>query len=394
MSRHSHQHRTAVIRVSGVSLVELLISMTLGLILIAGMIAVFSGNKRTAELNTAMANIQENARFALSAIARDIRMSSYQGCLDSRRGALVNRAVNVPIPTGIGMVEGVQKYVFNDSSATGAVVDKPHEWIPEIAGGFVPPVDNPAIPGTHAIVLQYASKRFSRLSQEMQVGGFPSPAGTIFTDANLGFAVGDLAVISNCDNSDLFAVSNVGMAGDGQFLEHKSPLNWNGNLTFAYGGPKTNAMTEISRFVSNIYYIGDTGLTNETGDEVRALYQQSYPYNDINNPPSELVQGVENMRISYGLRSQNTLRYVSADDPDFQPSQVESIRIGIIMASYDRISEQEDQNTYVIAGHSIGPATSPVDATEHAADQRYRLVFNTTVKVRNRRGDRIFMSQQ
>jgi len=83
-------------RSRGFSLVELLIAMTLGLILMTGLIVVFSENKKSVELNSAMANIQENARFALSALSQDIRLSSYQGCLDSRRGAMNVLSVQSP----------------------------------------------------------------------------------------------------------------------------------------------------------------------------------------------------------------------------------------------------------------------------------------------------------
>ena len=383
-------------RVKGVSLIELLISMGLGLILLTGMIAVFSGNKRSAELNTAMANIQENARFALNQIGEDIRMASFQGCLDPRQGELNVKGVSAPIPIIGVLPEGGPHYSFNRSSVAGSVVVQPAQWQPAIAGGFVPPVTNPAIAGTHAIVLQYASTLQSELDGPVAngFGGTPNRAGTVYLKTNLGLATGDLAVISNCDNADLFAVSTSGLhAANGQFLEHKAPLNWDGNFTTFYGRDRDIAMTRVSRFVSHIYYVGDTGLSNEAGDTVRALYQQSFPYNDDENPPVELVQGVENMRVSYGIKDQNTLRYVTANDPAFRPQDVESVQIGLIMASYDRISEQNDGNTYVVAGQSIEPLKGSDHGFNHAGDQRYRLVFNTTVKVRNRREESIFMSQ-
>jgi len=132
----------------GVSLVELLIAMTLGLILMTGMIAVFSGNKRSSELNTAMANMQENARFALSTLAADIRMSAHQGCVDVRTSSLKVTAVNAPIPI-VGLdVSGEPEYDFNASSSTGSVIQPNGSWFPAIPGGFIPPIVNPAIPGT------------------------------------------------------------------------------------------------------------------------------------------------------------------------------------------------------------------------------------------------------
>ena len=72
---------------AGLSLVELMVAMTLGLLLLSGMIAVFSGNQRSAELNTAMANLQESARFALSRMSKDMRLAGHQGCLNPSQGS-------------------------------------------------------------------------------------------------------------------------------------------------------------------------------------------------------------------------------------------------------------------------------------------------------------------
>jgi len=381
-------------RSHGFSLIELLIAMTLGLVLLTGMIAVFSSNKRSSELNTAMANIQENARFALSALGEDIRMSGYQGCLDTRRGLPEVKATSAPIPQVGFTIAGEPNFDFSLSSTTGSVVVTETEWVPALPGGFVPPMINPAVPGTHVLAVQFGSRIDSLLTGPINVGGVPSPNGDVITEDNLGLDTGDLAMIANCDNVDIFAVSNAQPNGDGQLLKHEAPLNRNGSLAAPYGLPNNIAVTRVMRFISNIYYIGDTGLENDSGDSIRALYQQSFPYNDADKPPSEIVQGVENMRLSFGIRTNNTLQYVTADDPAFNPSQVESVQIGLIMSSWDHISDQDDQNTYVIAGQPIEPAKGSIDALTHAEDQRYRLVFNTTVKVRNRRENSIINAQQ
>jgi len=379
--------------VRGFSLVELLIAMTLGLIIMGGMIAVFSSNKSSSELNTAMANIQENARFAVGALSKDIRMSGFQGCLDSRRGLLEVKSLRSPVPQVGFSTAGEPEHDFSLSSITGSVIISANEWQPAIAGDFVPPVENPAIPGTHALVVQYGSRDQSELTGPINVGGVESRNGDIVTTDDLGLVRGDLALIANCDNVDLFTVSGAEPSGTGQLLKHEAPLNRDGSLNAVYGLPNNIAVTRVMRFISNIYYIGDTGLTNDSGDTIRALYQQSYPYNVPENPPSEIVQGVENMRLSYGIRTRNTLQYVTADDPAFNPSQVESVQIGVIMSSWDRIAEQDDENTYVIAGQTIESDKNSSDATTHAEDGRYRLVFNTTVKVRNRRENSIVNAQ-
>ncbi len=385
LSRAQHKNHHQL----GVSLVELLIAMTLGLILLAGMIAVFSGNKRSAELNTAMANIQENARFALNALSKDIRMAGYQGCLDSRRGRLNVVSANAPIPIDGITSDGLPNYNANLSAATGAVVRADGEWFPPIPGGLQPPVDNPAIPGTHVLSVQYGSSNDTPLDGPVNTGGVPDLAGPIRTVQNLGFKEGDLALIGSCSAVDLITVTDAPFFKLGQQISHDPPENINGNLSIRYGVPRNIFHTRVMRFLSKVYYVGDTGLVNDAGDSIRALYMQTFPYNDPTNPPVEIVQGVENMRVSYGLRNSNTLRYVTADSPFFNPSEVESIQVGLIMTSWDHIAEQDDDNTYIIAGQPIAPSNDKDTGFGHAEDGRYRLVFNTTVKVRNRRDERI-----
>jgi len=377
-------------KLGGVSLIELLIAMTLGLILLAGMIAVFSGNKRSSELNTAMANIQENARFALSALGNDIRMAGFQGCLDSRRGRMTVKANDAPVPTDGVYPDGSTKHNPNLSAATGSVIQPSGAWVPAIAGGFTASDKFPPVPGTHALAVQYGKSRQSRLQGPVNSGAAPDLQGPAITVDDLELAIGDLALIGNCESVDLFTVTNAEPENGGQKLSHAATKNADGNFTTRYGIPRNKAQTYVMGFESRVYYVGDTGLENGSGDEIRALYMQSYPYDDPdNNPPAEIVQGVENLRIAYGISTNNTLRYVTADDAAFRAEDVESIQIGLIMSSWDRIAEQEDKNTYVIAGQSILPSASSIDGQTHPQDGRYRLIFNTTIKVRNRRDERI-----
>jgi type IV pilus assembly protein PilW len=64
----------------GMSLIELMIAMVIGLVLMAGVISVFVSSKRGYSTNTAVAQIQENARFALGFVTPVVRMAGYAGC--------------------------------------------------------------------------------------------------------------------------------------------------------------------------------------------------------------------------------------------------------------------------------------------------------------------------
>ncbi len=366
----------------GFSLVEMMIAMTLGLFLISSMIAVFLGNKRTSEVNTAMANIQENARFALDSIARDARVAGFQGCIDLNSEQLKVRSKTAPVTTG-----GLRA-----TSTHASVINSDGSWTPTSPIGFTPSATFPQVTGTHALTLQFGDQRVSTLDEAMIIPGTVIPNNALPIKlarpmSELGLNVGDLAIISNCDVGDLFTVTT-GSAGS--TLVHAATgaddSNASANLTVAYGLNDTLAQTRIMELNTNVYYIGDTGLTNANGDVVTALYRQTWPF-EASNPPTELIQGVEDLRVSFGIRSNNgTLSYLAPDAPGFNPTNIESIQVGILMNSYDRVSQDDDSGTYELAGQPVYSATKYPNANSvHAGDKRFRLAFNTTIKIRNRR---------
>ena len=62
---------------SGVTLVELMVTVTIGIIVLAGLIQVFISNQSSYNLQTKMGDLQENGRFGLFFLQRDIRMAGY-----------------------------------------------------------------------------------------------------------------------------------------------------------------------------------------------------------------------------------------------------------------------------------------------------------------------------
>jgi type IV pilus assembly protein PilW len=69
----------------GLSLVELMIAITLSIFIVAAMISLFINSKENYRLNENMSRLQENARFAVSFISRDVRMADYRACVTAER---------------------------------------------------------------------------------------------------------------------------------------------------------------------------------------------------------------------------------------------------------------------------------------------------------------------
>lgn len=80
MTRRFSNQRTA----AGISLVEMMIAMVIGLVLMLGVIQVFSASRTASMLAEGSARAQENGRFAMDFLQRDIRMAGHFGCVNDQ----------------------------------------------------------------------------------------------------------------------------------------------------------------------------------------------------------------------------------------------------------------------------------------------------------------------
>jgi type IV pilus assembly protein PilW len=72
----------------GLSLIELLVAMTIGAVLIFGATQVYVNSRKAYGINEGVARLQETARYAMSVIEPDVRMSNYWGLL--KGGAVIS----------------------------------------------------------------------------------------------------------------------------------------------------------------------------------------------------------------------------------------------------------------------------------------------------------------
>lgn len=66
----------------GFGLVEIMVALVLGLIVSMGIVQIFIASKGTYQSQNAAGRMQEDARFALSKLMQEIRMTGMYGCLD------------------------------------------------------------------------------------------------------------------------------------------------------------------------------------------------------------------------------------------------------------------------------------------------------------------------
>lgn len=72
----------SVIQQAGMTLVELMIAMIIGLFMILGLLAVMSNNNANLQLNEGLGSVQENGRFALARLAQTVRLAGSYNAQD------------------------------------------------------------------------------------------------------------------------------------------------------------------------------------------------------------------------------------------------------------------------------------------------------------------------
>ncbi len=116
----------------GMSLVELLVAMVIGLVLLGGVYQVFTGSTTSSRENQQFSRLQENARFAMEILGREIRVAGYAGCFGGNLVNNLNPSGTGYIAEFLGFTNAVEGYDWNGAGWTPAIDTT---VIPSAAGG-------------------------------------------------------------------------------------------------------------------------------------------------------------------------------------------------------------------------------------------------------------------
>lgn len=349
----------------GLSLVELMIGITLGLILLTGVMQVFLSSKNVYSSQQALSRIQETGRMAMEFLSRDIRMAGFMGCASRGESFKITNMLNTPNSVTYNFNESVRGY------------EQP--GFPVASSKITQTIKN----NTDIIAVRYAEGTGVYVTKN-------NDATTLFVNNSgetrqcssgtslSGLCALDILVITDCEKANVFQTSEV-KAGTGAPDDKVNILHAQGstdpgpgNAIPTWGGnaDKPNTFSIGSQILiakSNIYFIAN-GVSG-----FPSLWQNS------NGISLELLEGVEDMHITYGVDTEAT--------PDFMPNeyklakdvtnwkQVVSVRIELLVSSI------EDK---VTSDHQVYKFPTDANATTTAADFRLRQIFTNTIALRNR----------
>jgi len=350
-------------RQSGFTLIEIMISMLLGLIMMIGVVSLMIGNKRSFQEQTETSRIQENARFAIQVLAEDIRMASYVGChddvtivsnnltVDSKNLATVAQTTaDDYLLSMVNPIEGMDSAAAVNWDASASTSDD----------GTGSNVIANIMAGTDAITVRY----FSPAGIAITADNSTSP---MTVDSVTGMSVNMMAAIADCGNADVFRISAVNAGGlQLSYAAGGDPGNTDATLSDTYEAGETDVML----FRAVRYFISaDTdgnGLPNTTAQITEYLYVTQ-----------ELLTGIENMQILYG----NGTSFLVANDAGLNWDNVTSVKIALLLRSENEVGSDIDTRDIGTGANDY----SMLGATVALDDLRVRRrVFNTTIEIRNR----------
>lgn len=325
----------------GFSLVELMVAMTIGFIVLAGIGYLYLESRQAFRSMDNLSRMQESARYALDTMSRDIRMAGYRGCASSN--AVLTNVLNTNTAPAYDFGVPVNGY----DAAGGS-------WSPALPSGTGGLNGLNILPGTDALILRGAFGEGASVTSQTNA----SAAFTVITPNDL--AINDIAMVTDCKSASVFQVTSV-TGGVGHAVGAGSPGNSTSTL-----GPYTNG--EIIKMQSKSYFIR-TGASGQP-----ALWQFDNYRAAGGDNPAEIAEGVESMHILYGIdtNTDGVIESYAKANAVANWNQVAAVRISLLVAGNDN-NVASSKQTYMYDG---GPVT--------ANDQRLRQVFTTTVSVRNK----------
>ncbi len=344
----------------GLSIIELMISLTLSLVVLSALIYIYVGSRGTYRGNEAVARIQENGRFAMDWLSREIRSAGFFGCVSRGLTPVIIADGFTGFSMGLQAVAGAE----NGSGWTDAPSNYLRGDVLYLSGMY----------GSSANVLDTSvgAKSSNPINANVKV------------DRCIGLNQYDLVLATNCARATILRVTNDPEKGSCPPTSGSNTVtdaNNNNTDDFRLDPPYTVQQRAILyKFFAFAYFVG----TNPAGRP--ALYRYSSGYTTktgekVNVVNEEVVENIENMDLLFG---EDTTGTGNADV--YRPASevtnwanVVSARVTLVAVSPDTGATAQSQ-TYYFGANNDGTAVDWLTVN----DRRLRQVFTSTVALRNR----------
>lgn len=114
----------------GLNLIEIMVSMTIGLFLVLGATTLYIKTKKNSDVDDSIARLQETARYALNVIETDVRMANYWGLVKDA-SQITNRESQSP-----GAADSPSVLAAGKADTCGALFIDPETYIGASNNGY------------------------------------------------------------------------------------------------------------------------------------------------------------------------------------------------------------------------------------------------------------------
>ena len=379
---------------SGLSLVEAMIAMLIGSVIMVGVVQLLVANSETHKLMMGQSRMQESARFSLDFIARTVRQAGYRGCFSSN--AALHTTIDPPaaLPYEYDLRFGVQGY-----DASGANLWTPMLTnLPQTTSGGVDTNIYYQSLGTDTLTAQgqgqnngidigaivsgtdvLTVRNMDQQDIEARIGilvGANDPIVVQVPPDGLNLLVNHMAVIHDCEKATIFRVTSV--ANDTPVANQMTIGHDTADVDAVRNSINTLALRNffgvdgaVTAIQSYTYFIAPGTGQNAQGATPLSLWRKTGL-----TAPIELVEGVEDLQILYGVSTDDDItpnQYVAANSvADWK--DVTTIRITVVVNSVDDVG-----------GTSVPTQTCAVQTCipDVNYDGLIRRSFTQTIKLRN-----------
>lgn len=363
-ARAGRGSRTPRVRTLGISLIELMVGMTIGLIALLVMMQTFSASNAHKANTVSGADATTAGQVAMTLLERDL------------------------LSAGAGLIgTGCRTLKYLKPGTSGAL---------EMNGMPVTIVADPGAPSALAsrsdrITIRYASSGEASIAKATLTESMPSPSSTMFANTGAGFAENDLIVLNDAEGHCAIqqitqAPGSVGRGGGSwKFqINPSSPYNDPGDSAglFPTGGYQSGTGTirslgpgGIAETVYRLQSRGtstappDTDLATSRADMTSATAAQT------------LVRDVVALRAQYGWwnRTTNTVSFSSTIPTGAVAADLVAVRVGILVRASQRDASYTAPGTYRFFEYD-----TPIQITLGSAERNYRYrSYETVVPLRN-----------
>ncbi|WP_158657876.1 PilW family protein [Agarilytica rhodophyticola] len=352
-------------RQRGLSLVELLVSMFISVVVLGGVVSVIQSSRSTLTNEQEASFIQENVRYAVEILSRDIRSAGNFGCADKNNAHVAN------------LVDGNISGLFSEDSIVG------YEGTASTAG--FPAILDQADVGSDAIILRYADSDRSVSIQSHSTG---SQSFNLHGANTHDFEQGEkIAIVDiSCRHIGIFENTSANNAATANYGAGSSPGNCSIDIKVAGGDINCSGAgggvvdpvgyrngSFLMPYVANAYYIDDSNVVPSPPGMPGIPALKRRVLSDSGFRTEELAQGVESMELLYGEDTDATPDgiinvYRNADDvADW--NNVIAVRFNLVFRSQRELFETNQLIT--LNGQNYN-------------DRYLRQLASSTVQMRNR----------